>query len=187
LVKAQSPRAERFEDVVSEVFEPLQRYLHRRMSADAVDDVLAETLSVVWRRLDEIPDGARLPWCYGVARRMLSNHRRGDQRRLRLVERLGAEPQRAGTEPQAVDAGDPHLEAALSELSDSERELIHLWAWEQLDPREIAVVIDATPNAVSLRLTRVKQKLADSLQRQNRHSSGHTPDMQVPESNVGEM
>jgi RNA polymerase sigma-70 factor (ECF subfamily) len=157
------------------------------MPADAVDDVLAATLSVVWRRLDEIPDGASLPWSYAVARRMLSNHRRGDQRRLRLVERLRAEPQHVGADPQAVDAGDPDLETALDELSDSERELVHLWAWEQLEPREIAVVIDATPNAVSLRLTRVKQKLANSLQRQNRHSSGHTPDMQVPESSVGEM
>jgi RNA polymerase sigma-70 factor (ECF subfamily) len=157
------------------------------MPADAVDDVLAATLSVVWRRLDEIPDGASLPWSYAVARRMLSNHRRGDQRRLRLVERLRAEPQQVGADPQAVDAGDPDLETALDELSDSERELVHLWAWEQLEPREIAVVIDATPNAVSLRLTRVKQKLANSLQRQNRHSSGHTPDMQVPESSVGEM
>jgi RNA polymerase sigma-70 factor (ECF subfamily) len=187
LVKAQSPRAERFEDIVSEVFEPLQRYLHRRMAADAVDDVLAETLSVVWRRLDEIPSGASLPWCYGVARRMLSNHRRGDQRRLRLVERLSAEPQYAGGDPQSADAGDPHLESALGQLSDSEREVIHLWAWEQLEPREIAVVIDATPNAVSLRLTRAKQKLANSLIRQNPRSSGHTPDMQVPESSVGEM
>jgi len=157
------------------------------MPADAVDDVLAATLSVVWRRLDEIPDGASLPWSYGVARKMLSNHRRGDQRRLRLVERLGAEPQHVGADPQAVDAGDPYLETALGELTDSERELVHLWAWEQLEPREIAVVIDATPNAVSLRLTRVKQKLANSLQRQNRHSSGHTSDMQVPESSVGEM
>jgi RNA polymerase sigma-70 factor (ECF subfamily) len=118
---------------------------------------------------------------------MLSNYRRGDQRRLRLVERLSVEPQQAGADPQDADTGDPDLETALGQLSDSERELIHLWAWEQLEPREIAVVIDATPNAVSLRLTRTKQKLADLLIRQNRHSSGHTPDMQVPESSVGEM
>lgn len=157
------------------------------MPADAVDDVLAETLSVVWRRLDDVPEGASLPWCYGVARRMLSNYRRGDQRRLRLVERLSFEPQSAGVDPQDANIGDSDLEAALDQLSDSERELIHLWAWEQLEPREIAVVIDATPNAVSLRLTRAKQKLAETLTRQNPHASGHTPDMQVPESSVGEM
>jgi RNA polymerase sigma-70 factor (ECF subfamily) len=187
LVKARTTRTERFEDIVDEVFEPLQRYLYRRMPADSVDDVLSETLMVVWRRLDEVPSDASLPWCYGVARRVLSNHRRGDQRRLRLVDRLTAEPRSVATDPQGIDDGDPHLEAALEQLSDQERELIHLWAWEQLEPREIALVIDSTPNAISLRLTRAKQKLANSLERQNRPASGHSPDKQVPESSVGEM
>ena len=186
-MKARTTRTERFEDIVDEVFEPLQRYLYRRMPADSVDDVLSETLMVVWRRLDEVPSDASLPWCYGVARRVLSHHRRGDQRRLRLVDRLTAEPPSVATDPQGVDDGDPHLEAALEQLSDQERELIHLWAWEQLEPREIASVIDSTPNAISLRLTRAKQKLANSLERQNRPASGHSPDKQVPESSVGEM
>lgn len=186
-MKARTTRTEKFEDIAAEVFEPIQRYLYRRMPADAVDDVLSETLLVVWRRLDEIPSGASLPWCYGVARRLLSNYRRSDQRRLRLVDRLSVEPQRPVADPQDTDDADPLLAAALEELTESERELIHLWAWEQLEPREIAVVVDSTPNAISLRLTRAKQKLANSLERQNRPASGHTPDMQVPESTVGEM
>lgn len=187
MVKARTTRTEQFEDIVNEVFEPLQRYLHRRMPADSVDDVLSETLMVVWRRLDEVPPDASLPWCYGVARKVLSNHRRGQERRLRLVDRLTAEPQQDSTDPQGVDDVDPHLEAALELLSDQERELIHLWAWEQLEPREIALVVESTPNAISLRLTRAKQKLANSLERQNRPASGHSPDKQVPESSVGEM
>ena len=35
-----------------------------------------------------MPGDAPLPWLYGVARRVLANHRRGDQRRHRLGERL---------------------------------------------------------------------------------------------------
>lgn len=186
-MKARTTRTERFEDIVNEVFEPLQRYLYRRMPADSVDDVLSETLMVVWRRLDEVPPDASLPWCYGVARKVLSNHRRGDQRRLRLVDRLIAEPAQVAADPQGIDDGDPDLEAALALLSDQERELIHLWAWEQLEPREIALVVESTPNAISLRLSRAKQKLANSLERQNRTASGHSPDKQVPESSVGEM
>lgn len=186
-MKARTTRAERFEDIVNEVFEPLQRYLHRRTSADSVDDVLSETLMVVWRRLEEVPSDASLPWCYGVASKVLSNHRRSQQRRLRLVDRLTAEPQQHFTNPQGVDDGDPDLEAALELLSEQESEVIRLWAWEQLEPREIALVVESTPNAVSLRLARAKQKLADSLERQNRPGSGHSPDKQVPESSVGEM
>ena len=186
-MKARTTRTERFEDIVGEVFEPLQRYLYRRMPADSVDDVLSETLMVVWRRLDEVPSDACLPWCYGVARKVLSNHRRGDQRRLRLVDRLTAEPRPVAAGPQAIDDGDPDLEAAVELLSDPEKELIHLWAWEQLESREIALVLDSTPNAISLRLARAKQKLANHLERQNRPASGHSPGKQVPESSVGEM
>lgn len=186
-MKARTTRAERFEDIFDEVFEPLQKYLHRRMPADSVDDVLSETLMVVWRRLDEIPPDSSLPWSYGVARKLLSNHRRGQQRRLRLVDRLTAEPRHPSGDPQRLYDGDPLLEAALEALSDQERELIHLWAWEQLEPREIALVVDSTPNAISLRLTRARQKLANSIERQNQPSSGHSPDKQVPESSVGEM
>lgn len=36
---------------------------------------------------------------------------------------------------------DAELETALSWLGDSDRELLHLWAWEGLEPAEIAVVI----------------------------------------------
>lgn len=30
-----------------------------------------------WRRIADIPDGSELPWLYGVARRVVMNHRRG--------------------------------------------------------------------------------------------------------------
>ena len=56
-----------------------------------------------------------------------------------------------------------HLDAALARLSDADRELVHLWAWEGLEPREIAVVLDSTPNAISIRLHRVRRRLADDL------------------------
>lgn len=53
--------------------------------ADAADAV-AETFLVAWRRLGEVPDGreARL-WLFGVCRRVLANHRRGELRRRHLA------------------------------------------------------------------------------------------------------
>ena len=58
---------ERFEALAGKVVEPVRRFLARRTDRDTADDVLAETLLVCWRRLDEVPDLA-LPWVYGVAR-----------------------------------------------------------------------------------------------------------------------
>jgi RNA polymerase sigma-70 factor (ECF subfamily) len=169
-------RRARLEQVAAEVYEPLQRYLSRRANRDDAADVLADTLLVVWRRLDEVPDEP-LPWCYGVARRTLANHRRGDDRRLRLVQRTAAQPTPpASGDPQlAVEHGDPELGAAIATLSETEQEIVHLWAWERLEPREIAAVLDTTPNAVSVALSRAKRKLAERLEpgRQDRPDAGH--------------
>ncbi|HSJ92077.1 MAG TPA: sigma-70 family RNA polymerase sigma factor [Ilumatobacter sp.] len=158
-------RARRFEAVVAEVYEPLQRYLRRRSSATDAGDVLSDTLLTVWRRLDDVPVDDPLPWCYGVARRSLANHRRGDSRRERLTERIITHrlPDDGGDPQQRIERLDPTLDAAVRSLTLAEQEIIHLWAWEQLEPREIAIVLDQTPNAVSVALSRSRRKLADRL------------------------
>jgi RNA polymerase sigma-70 factor (ECF subfamily) len=184
--RPEADRRARFEAIAGEVYEPLQRYLARRATPDDAADVLADTLLVVWRRLDEVPDEA-LPWSYGVARRCLANHRRGAVRRLRLVERAERTADDAPTaDPQAaVERSDPELLDAIGGLTESEREVVHLWAWERLEPREIAAVLDTTPNAVSVALTRAKRKLAERLDRQDRSGDGHLQDVRTREQEGG--
>ena len=156
-----SERSAAFEAVVAEVFEPLQRYLRRRCPANDVDDVLNDTLLVIWRRIDDVPAEA-LPWSYGVARRTLANRDRGDRRRRRLHLRVvGATD--AGPATTWTDAADVAMQAALDRLGPEDRELVRLWAWEQLEPREVAQVLDTTANAVSVRLSRVKRRLRSEL------------------------
>ena len=72
-----------------DVVEPLRRYLARRTDPDTADDVLADTLLVCWRRVDDVPDPA-LPWAYGVARKCLDNAVRGQRRRERLAAKVAA-------------------------------------------------------------------------------------------------
>ncbi len=167
-------RRGQFESVVDVVYEPLQRYFARRTQPADVSELLNDALLVIWRRLDQLPADDPLPWSYGVAKRCLANHRRGSQRRLRLVgkmiERAPRDSVALGTPMAEFD--NPRLEAALAELDESDRELIRLWAWEQLEPREIAVVLDMTPNAVSLRLTRAKKTIVSSMERQNVAAAG---------------
>jgi RNA polymerase sigma-70 factor (ECF subfamily) len=159
----------------------LQRYLRRRAPADETGDVMADVLLTLWRRLDDIPEGAALPWSYGVARRTLANHRRASTRHLRLVERLEAER----PPPQDHDPGsfrDSELADAVAGLPTADQEVLRLWAWEQLEPREIAQVLGSTANAVSLRLSRARKKLADSMSRQDLTDSGHIGDETAEEN-----
>ncbi|MGW7674077.1 RNA polymerase sigma factor [Streptomyces sp. NPDC054775] len=173
-------RRARFESLAHVVAEPLHRYLLRRTAPDLVEDVLSETMLVLWRRLDHVPGLGTaslpdrddvLPWCYGVARGCLANAHRADGRRLRLVERL-MHTQQA---PAAADTDHRDLHVALAALGELDHEVVRLWAWEELAPRQIAEVTGLTPNAVSIRLHRAKRKLAEKLQpeRKNAKSAGH--------------
>lgn len=170
-------RRRRLEAVVTEVGVPLHRYLVRRADPGTADDVMGDVLLVLWRRLDDIPPEAALPWCYAVARRCLANHVRGAQRQRRLLGRLvRARPD----QPVAADDldGPDELHAALAALPATDAEVLRLWAWEDLAPGEIAVVLGVTPNAVSIRLHRAKQRLREGLAaqeaaRKGAGSSGH--------------
>lgn len=168
-------RKRRFESVAAEIADPVQRYLRRRANADDADDAYSETLLTVWRRLDDVPESAVLPWVYGVARRVLANQRRSAQRRLRLVDRIGSSAPDPQPQIPGTDDDHPEVRIALANMTEADREVLTLWAWEELEPREIAAVLDTTANAVSLRLTRAKAKLAKQLERQNATGAGHEP------------
>jgi RNA polymerase sigma-70 factor (ECF subfamily) len=153
-------RASRFEQMVRPCLEPLRRYLARRTDAETAADVLGDTLLVAWRRFDDVPSEP-LPWLYGVARNCLANAERGVRRRARLAARLADQPADPADEAAAEVSGHADVLEALEELNDTERELIRLWAWEQLTPAEIATVVGLTANAVSIRLTRARARLRE--------------------------
>jgi len=163
---------ERFTAVVRTVALPVRQYVVRRLPADQVDDVLAEVFLVLWRRLDDVPAEDPLPWAYGVARNCVANARRSTRRNLALVAKVTRlDP------PRPDEPVNPHddVHQALAQLSDLDRELVSLWAWEGLTPREIAATLGMTANAVSIRLTRAKQKLGEIL-RKNDEAAGQERD-----------
>jgi RNA polymerase sigma-70 factor (ECF subfamily) len=168
---ATTDRQTRFNELAHAVGAPLRRFVVRRADAGLVDDVLADTMLVLWRRLDDVPADNALPWCYGVARGCLANAHRSRRRQQRLTDKLATV--RAADVPES----DHDLHEALARLSEADRELVRLWAWEELQPHEIATVLGVTPNAVSIRLHRVRKKLADLLDeaRKSGASAGHNP------------
>jgi RNA polymerase sigma-70 factor (ECF subfamily) len=166
-------RRERFEALAPALVEPLRRYLARRTDPATADDVLADTLLVCWRRLEDVPEEA-LPWAYGVARNCLANAQRGVRRQERLAAKVAVVDPPVATTPGPGDTGDPDLTDALATLREDEQELVRLWAWEQLSPAEIAAVLGVTPNAASIRLHRAREKLKEVLtRRKTEQEAGH--------------
>lgn len=153
-----------FEELVPAVLEPVRRFLARRTDPATADDVLAEVLLVLWRRLDEVPDEP-LPWTYGVARNCLANAERGARRQRRLAAKIAAvDPPREveASEAAAVES----VRAAMTSLPDADAELLRLWAWEDLGSAEIAEVLAISPNAASIRLHRAREKFRAILRKQ---------------------
>lgn len=156
----QEERRARFEAVAALVGEPLRRYAVRRTDAETAQDVVADAFLVIWRRLDDVPPGGELPWCYAVVRNCLANAERSARRQQGLVARIAS----MAAPPPVTDQSalpDPDLHRALARMRADDRELLMLWAWEDLRPAEIATVLGVTPNAVNIRLHRARRRLAD--------------------------
>jgi RNA polymerase sigma-70 factor (ECF subfamily) len=165
----QAARRQRFEAVYSVGRDPVVRYIARRSEPDAIEDLFANAMLVAWQRVDEVPDGAEVPWLLGVARRVLANHRRARGRFGNLVRRLGSRGATGDAgDPTLVGrmAGvvvDPDLVAALASLSADDAEILRLSAWDELEPREIATVLGITANAAAVRLHRARTRLRAAL------------------------
>ena len=157
---AADARRRRFEALYAEHQAGVLGYVLRRTdSAHDAADVIAETFLVAWRRLDDAPTGvsARL-WLFGVARRVLANHRRGERRRSQLAERLRGEL--AGRDVPAAPSGElAELAAAFGSLADGDREVLALEAWEGLRAWEVAAVLGCSRNAARIRLHRARRRL----------------------------
>jgi RNA polymerase sigma-70 factor (ECF subfamily) len=132
-------------------------YALRRTDAEEARDVVAETFTVAWRRLDDVPEGeATIPWLLATARKVLANHRRAAESRMR-ASLVGA---RAGTPDHPEDTiGTASLVQAFNALEERDREALALVAWDGLAPREAAAVVGCSAAAFSVRLHRARKRL----------------------------
>jgi RNA polymerase sigma factor (sigma-70 family) len=137
------------------------RFLSSRAVPDDVEDLAAETFLVAWRRSARVPD-LELPWLLNVATKCLANHRRGGERREALAERL-AQVARLDAPGVDVDAERRRQQraviTALASLHEHDRELLLLYFWDDLRPREIAVVLELSPIVVRARISRARRRL----------------------------
>ena len=137
--------------------------------ADA-EDVVAGTFAVAWRRFADAPaEELRLPWLYAIAARVLANQRRSARRLLALRLRLRELP----AVPQSERGELADVLAALRALRPEEQEVLRLAAWEGLTNAELAVALDCSESAATIRLHRARKRLEEELAKEE-PAAGHS-------------
>ena len=138
---------------------PIGAYLRRRLyplvAAD-LDDLVEEVLLIAWRRFDDIPSDAQIPWLIGVARNVLRNAVRKQRRISTLESHLRPAPPDAAAEDYVI--ADQSIREALGSLSDDDREILLLHFWDGRTSVEIGVIFGITTNAAAVRLSRAQDR-----------------------------
>lgn len=159
----------RFNTIFHAEYRRILAYALRRVHrADDAADVAAETFLVAWRRLSDVPNGdERRLWLYGVARNVLANHRRSTDRQGRLTARLRHVVDEA-TRPIETETT-VTIRDALRQLTDADREVLILSAWEELTPTEIGSVLQISRATARTRLFRARRRLRGVLTQMGFH------------------
>jgi len=143
------------------------RYLRRRLGDGVAEDAAAEVFTRAVRA-ERAGQAVSLPWLFGVAANVISERRRSERRRLRVIERLAGETPREHL-PAEVDPGlDPALVRALRRLDRGDREALLLVVWGELTYDQAADALGIPVGTVRSRIFRARKQLGPSAPRAHR-------------------
>lgn len=145
----------------------ISKFLYRRTQPDVVEDLTAETFATAWRRREDIPQGMELQWLYKTAGYLAANHNR--KKSAITVEDF---PEiRHDSDPALVVIEDAILKTAFFRLSEKDRKVLVLAAWEGQSAEEIGEVLDMTPNAAAVALSRARARFSKSFAQESGENS----------------
>lgn len=151
--------SQRFTSMYDECRQRVWAYVVSRAGRQVADEVVSETFAIAWRRLEDVPEPA-LPWLLGVARNVLRDNIRAEVRRDAINAELRTWIEDDVAEQVAERLG---VLKALTELSEDDRELLILTAWQGLSPRDAARVVGCSPTAFRVRLHRARKRLRQEM------------------------
>jgi RNA polymerase sigma-70 factor (ECF subfamily) len=158
----------RFRPVFDRHATAIYRYLYRRVGPDAVDELSADTFVTAFDLRERFEGEDALPWLYGIAANVLRRHLRTEVRRERAHVRAGSLTPVGAADDLIEDrldaaAAAPQLAAALDQLAPGDRDVILLFAWEELSYQEIAESLEIAVGTVASRLSRARRCMRECL------------------------
>jgi GDPmannose 4,6-dehydratase len=156
-------RSARFEALYGAHRSSIAAYVRRRVIEHDVEDVIAQVFLIAWRRFAMIPPPPedRL-WLFGVARRMVADHRRSTVRRRRLSQRLAEEARGPIGPVGTFETMQWRVDRAMQALRPGEREVLRLVLWDGASHAEAAALFGCTANAAELRYRRARNRFREA-------------------------
>jgi RNA polymerase sigma factor (sigma-70 family) len=156
----------RFGEIFDRHAQPIFRFLGRRIGADRADDILGDVFLAAFEqrgRYDRDRSSA-LPWLYGIASNLMRKHFRRRASELRALGRLtdldaADDPTDAVAASLDARAGLRATAKVLEQLPAGERNVLLLYAWEDLGYTQIADALGVPVGTVRSRLNRVRRRL----------------------------
>jgi RNA polymerase sigma-70 factor (ECF subfamily) len=156
--------AERFELLYRQHFRAVLRYTLARLEPESAKDATAETFLIAWRRLADVPDDPA-SWLFAVARKVIAGQYRSRSRREALRARLETE---SGGQADPGEIGEGVAQRAVvltafTGLSENDREVLRLIAWDGLTSKAAAEALGVTRLAFGVRLHRARRRFSAAL------------------------
>jgi RNA polymerase sigma-70 factor (ECF subfamily) len=166
-----------FDELVRRYERELYNYLRRYLvDAEMAEDVFQAAFLLVHLKCQQFEDGRRFrPWLYAIATNAAIDAQRRDKRHRAIsLDRVGAKKSRQESAKLAdiLVSEDPSpfteasrmesaqwIQAALDELSEPMRDVVHLVYYQGLKYREAAEVLEVPVGTVKSRLHAAIQKL----------------------------
>jgi RNA polymerase sigma-70 factor (ECF subfamily) len=165
----------------AEVFDEYSDWIYnvafrRTGSWVTAEEIVSTVFLEAWRQRAAITedDGSIRSWLLGVTLNLIRRHWRQADRQRRATLRLGSDEaylDHSGDVAERIDAEQAmnRILESLERITDDQREVVQLWAWEELTYDEISVVLDVPVGTVKSRLHRARDALQHTLD--DRHAS----------------
>ncbi|WP_327085409.1 RNA polymerase sigma factor [Nonomuraea sp. NBC_01738] len=173
LVIAESLRVpERFGVLYDRYFTDIYRYIAGRLGAQTADDLAAEVFLAAFhgRAGFDAERGGVRGWLYGIATNHVAQHRRSENRQLRIMHKAAATGDRPDDGHEDLVAGrvaaqsvKGTLATALGDMPDADRDVLLLVALADLSYQEVGQALDIPAGTVGSRLNRIRRKLRVAL------------------------
>ncbi len=148
-----------FGELFDATYDRIYAYAYRRVGTRAAaEDLAASVFEDALRGIRRVRWQGKpvIAWLYRIAARRVADYYRKARGETALDQHLASDDGFDGVERKEEHAS---VRRALAHLNESDREVIRLAFFEELDGKEIAATLNCTPNSAYVRLHRALQRL----------------------------